>query len=77
LEETLTDITLIRSLLDSEHDEAIAFQNLYHSLTGKHPNRQLIQAEANASELKDIAHYITHCWLGSLAENRGNGAQAK
>ncbi|MGD0959249.1 MAG: hypothetical protein ABSB19_05515 [Methylomonas sp.] len=73
LDEALTDITLIRSLLDSGHEEAVVFQNIYHSLTGKHPNLQLIQAEANDAELKDIAQYITHRWLGSLQAFKGGG----
>ena len=73
LEEALTDVTLIRSLLDSEHEEAVAFQQLFHGVAGKHRNRQLILAEANVVELKDIAEYMTQRWLGPVQEFKGGG----
>lgn len=73
LDEALSDIILIRSLLDSEHEEAIAFQKLYHSIAGKHPYLHFIQAEASAVELTTIAKNITHSWLGPYQEFKGGG----
>jgi hypothetical protein len=68
LDDCLEDVTLIRSLLDSEHEEAQAFRNLFNSVPTTHPNLLFVQGEAGEEQIKAIGNAITGKWLGPLQE---------
>jgi hypothetical protein len=73
LEDLLEDITHIKSLIDSEHEEALTFQSCLNSVPTTHPYLLYAQGNASDEQIKAIGNTITVKWLGSLQEFKAGG----
>ncbi len=66
LEDLLEDITHIKSLLDSENEEALTFQSLFNSVPKTDPNLFFALGNASEQQIEKIAYKIINKWLGSI-----------
>ncbi len=68
LEDLLEDISLFRSLMDSEHDETLTFQNSLNEAPSTHRNLRFALGEADTQQIEEIVDRITFKWLGSIEQ---------
>ncbi|QWF71746.1 hypothetical protein KEF85_04520 [Methylomonas paludis] len=73
LDELLEDVLLIKSLLDSQHPEALKFQAFFSGITKTHRHLQLVSGTANRAQIKTIAIHIAEAWLGINQDFKGGG----
>ncbi len=73
LDDLLEDITLCKSLLDSQHEDALNFQTAFADISPKHPHLSLLLGTADGQQLAIIANSITQKWLGPFDKFAGRG----
>lgn len=71
LENLLSDIIDLRGLLDSESEQATAFQLEFNGIADNHRNLRFTLGSADAVDLKRIADTIVLGWLGEVEYFKG------
>jgi hypothetical protein len=66
LDDLLEDITHIKNLIDSEHEEAQKFQSHFNSVQKTDPHLLFTQGKASEQDINVITNKIINKWLGSI-----------